>query len=768
MGPWLSDPNNSSRFNTPFGELATMKTMAFGGLMCGLIAWACPTLCVAQDVLVPNASFEDVDPSSGFASGWIRGFGPGTRATAEVDASTAHSGARSLRITDATPTEAYKYALVNSAWLAVKPRATYELHCHVRGIHVGKAFVGIACEGAGEHRQGLPVGDYEWREVTFRFTVPHESRQASIRFVADGVTEGLWIDSVRCMISPLQLGDIPEIRYERRYSSWYPRTPGPVAERLVVVDLQQVDYDTRAMLTALQGIVNRQSPRLYLLNPTNPPGNDAVWLEEMRRQGYTGPDERELDAAAAVSHFRDEVQGVVVWDPTLPASANAAWMLAGIKNALPTSPAGISRFDLPVVEDLRGRWTRNVDVYRDIFDQYWDQMCPHVLAWEYPLANAIQSRDVMVQHRVFQFWVTAYTDDERGSDPPAETAFLEELLMKTPGNVPVMGWPMYVDKGLEEYTAVRLLSEYGKWVPGTGFTSNGSVHSAIRPPTSVFRQRDGERGPATIPRCDDKLYVTTNILDSGDAHWYWQCYQRQIWADPLRGAVPTGYGMNVTLIDALPLVAQWYYEHRAPRDSFFAFIYMNAPVYASRFSDADRERIWHEFVDHLDNYRTALDMDGIELYCGGSAGPSASPQLLQRFTRGMPHLSYILAGLGRHADTTPENATQLLDDVAVFRTSTDFRVWTRSEDVHARTMEDENRWLLREIAANAPGSRPGFVSALAVSWIYYPAWLDDLCHRFPGDYQAVSPGEMAEIFRQSLASPGDDSSHDADAGLPKP
>jgi hypothetical protein len=330
-------------------------------------------------------------------------------------------------------------------------------------------------------------------------------------------------------------------------------------------------------------------------------------------------------------------------------------------------------------------------------------------------------------------------------------AFLEELLAKTPGNVPVMGWPMYVDKGIEEYTAVRLLSEFGKWVPGTGFTSNGSVHSAIRPPPSVFRQRDARSDAATIPLLDDKLYVTTNILDSGDAHWYWQFHQRLIWADPLRGTVPTGYGMNVTLIDALPLVAQWYYEHRAPRDSFFALIYMNAPVYASRFGDADRERIWNEFVGRLDTYCKQLDLDGIELYCGGSSGPSASMHLLQRLTRGIDGLSYILAGLGRHSDTRPDNAAQLLDGVAIFRTSTDFRIWTRSEEVHARTMEAENSWLLREIAANAPRARPGFLSALAISWIYYPAWLHDLRHRFPGDYEAVSPGELAHLLRQSAA-----------------
>ena len=489
--------------------------------------------------------------------------GPKRVGTAELDDAVAHTGSHSLRITDATPTEAFKYALVNSNWLDVQRQTTYLVRCHVRGRNVGKAFVGMAFEGAGEHRQALPVGDYDWQPVTFRVTVPSGSTRVSIQFVTDGISDGLWIDDVALEYSPVQLADIREVRSARSYATWYPRTPGDVPRTLQVVDIQRADLDTRAMLTALQGIVNRERPRLYLLNPTNPAGYDAMWLDEMRSHGYTGAEEP-LSDADAVERFRREITGCIVWDPDLPGSVNVAWMLAGLTNALPTSPAGISKYGLPVVEDLRGRWTRNVDAYRYAWDRFRDRMCPHLLAWEYPLSDALSSRDVMVQHNVFQFWVSAYADRELGADPPAEMAFVEELLAKTPGNVPVMGWPMYGTKGVEEYTAVRLLSEFGKWVPGTGYTSNGSVHSAIHPDAAVFRQATArDVAPAATLRAD-KLYITTNILDSGDAHWYWQFYQRQIWADPARGTVPTGYGMNVTLADALPLVAQWYYEHRAP------------------------------------------------------------------------------------------------------------------------------------------------------------------------------------------------------------
>ena len=125
----------------------------------------------------------------------------------------------------------------------------------------------------------------------------------------------------------------------------------------------------------------------------------------------------------------------------------------------------------------------------------------------------------------------------------------------------------------------------------------------------------------------------------------------------------------------------------------------------------------------------------------------------------MPGLSYVLTDLGRHRDTTPENAAQLLDGVAVFRTLTDFRIWTRSEDVLSRTMEDENHWLSGEIAAHAPQQRPGFMSALAISWIYYPAWIKDLHSRLPAHYEAVGPGELAHLFRKSLAPPQDAASN---------
>jgi hypothetical protein len=550
-------------------------------LVASQAAWAAPPA-------VPNGGFEEL-ARDGFAADWIRGLGPGTRGAAELDETVVHGGARALRLADATPTEAYKYVLVNTEPIPVASETTYLVRFWTRGRGVGKALVGAALEGAGEHREALPVGDFEWREITLRLTTPAGCRHLSIQFVLDGVTAALWIDDVSLAVSELQLANLAEPDEPRPYPDWFPRTPGPLPRRLAVVDVSGRDRDVNGLLVALQGLVNRRGPRLYLLNPTNPAGYDAMWLKYLQNQGYTGPEEVIADPLDALRRFRDEVRGVIVWDPKLPGSQHAAWMLAGIENALPVSPELAARLDLPVIEDLRGRWTRNVEAYRYIYERHWPAMSHHLLAWEYPLNTALMSRDFMVQHKVFLFWISSYGDGEPGADPPAERELVEEILRRTPGNVPVMGWPMYLTRGVEEYTAVRLLSEYGKWVPGTGFNSNVSVHSAIRPPAEVFRQRRGP--PAARAPAPDKVYLSVNILDSGDAHWYWQFYQRQIWADAARGSTPIGYGINVTLLDTLPAVAQWYYQHLTPQDSFFGLLYMNAPVYAGRFRAADRPHL---------------------------------------------------------------------------------------------------------------------------------------------------------------------------------
>jgi hypothetical protein len=709
---------------------------------------AMPVAAAAGEALVvPNGDFEAVSGSNTLPDGWRASFGKDTQASIEVEQSVVHGGKRSVRMTDQSPTAPYIYGHFASPAIKVQPSTTYIVKCFAKGESVGTCYVGVDFPGGGNDRQTLPVGTYDWQPVAFRVTTLADCTSIYIHFSTDGVTGSLWIDDVALEISPVQLANVTERRYQKDFPGMFPRSMGDVSEHLLVADATRCEADSM-LLVALQGIVNRKQPRLYLLNRTNPAGYDEVWLKYMQEKQYTGQPERIGDPMAAIERFRNEVTGLVVYDPQLPGSINAAWMLAGLKNALPASPETAAKLDLPVVEDLRGKWTRNVDAYRYIYEHYWDQMCHHVLAWECPKRwQENSSRDYQVQWKVFCFWVSSYGDAGKGNDPPAEREFLDELLAATPGNVPVMGWMNDGQQGITEYAGAHWLSEYGKWLPGTGFNSNVSVHNAIRPAESAFQRKCPVARPDTKLQ-KDKIYISINVIDSGDAQWYWQLYQRKIWADPVRGRVPIGYGMNMTVAEMLPLVAQWYLEHATPNDTLFGFLYMNAPIYATRFCPQDRQRIWREYVAYHEDSCRKLGLEGIELYNGG-AGPTAKDEVLRRFTLGMSHLDYILADLGRHSDIHPSNANNVLDNTVVFHTLTQFKVWGPHATVESRSMAQENAWLVDEIEKNSPTQRPGFMAAQAASWFYFPAWFKDLQERLPPQYVLVSPSELARLYRQS-------------------
>jgi hypothetical protein len=101
------------------------------------------------------------------------------------------------------------------------------------------------------------------------------------------------------------------------------------------------DYDTLIFLATLQGIVNRDRPQLYLLHDYQrweTPGVDTFWLEKYQEAGqpYGWLAETqiiELDSFDEVLQtFADQVQGVVLWDPAVPATLNVATTLAGVEN----------------------------------------------------------------------------------------------------------------------------------------------------------------------------------------------------------------------------------------------------------------------------------------------------------------------------------------------------------------------------------------------------------------------------------------------------
>ena len=97
-------------------------------------------------------------------------------------------------------------------------------------------------------------------------------------------------------------------------------------------------WDHAHALATLQGIVNRDGPRLYLqfvqLGSTD---IDRYWFEKYRQPGRwlaERPVVRYSDIVEVVRAYRSSIQGAVVYDPAVPATSNAASTVAGTEDLI--------------------------------------------------------------------------------------------------------------------------------------------------------------------------------------------------------------------------------------------------------------------------------------------------------------------------------------------------------------------------------------------------------------------------------------------------
>ncbi|MBN2292066.1 MAG: beta-galactosidase [Pirellulales bacterium] len=149
--------------------------------------------------LLPNSSFEKVEDKKGspaLAVGW--NWHPGkTDATCSVDENQAHSGKRSLRITNNTPFGPHIYGMLRVPGdVAVKPNTTYTFSCYVKGENMG-----IAWFGGGRDwlvRSQFPKSTAgHWIRMEMSFKTDGKDARIPVMIVTESPCEPFWIDDVQ-------------------------------------------------------------------------------------------------------------------------------------------------------------------------------------------------------------------------------------------------------------------------------------------------------------------------------------------------------------------------------------------------------------------------------------------------------------------------------------------------------------------------------------------------------------------------------------------
>lgn len=467
---------------------------------------------------------------------------------------------------------------------------------------------------------------------------------------------------------------------------------------MLVASVAHLRPEEQTAFNVLQGVVNRAKPRVFLVHDVE----DAHWLNWLRDRGDVDAIEW-VGSYEILDRFRTKLKGCIVTDPSLPATTNVATFLAGLNDSVVVSPDLVESFRLPVVEDLRGRWSHPVEAYRWAFDRLFASANRSAIAHLNPHSSRL--RDYMAEFAVFTFWLSGTNDDEGEK----EVAFARELFERTGPAVPVLGWwgahGQGLSKGIGEQRGVDLASEYGlftvcmAWDGYCEGTTNLSVHSGT---AATFRQKAGPPPPPL----EEKVYYALLRTD-GDGTNFWRQEFLKRWWDPERGSIPMNWPVGPSVCELMPDILEYFYAHASSDDYFMAAVsglgYIHEDVYGARLAAEVRESGWAVFLRLTAEYMKRLDLHHIHTY------KTTSVDLARRYAH-VGGVEGLFLDYNRNDATRANNAAETIDGIPVFRTV------MKGSEFRGRPWDEQVQRAVEQIRRYTPARRPAFLSVTLSNW----------------------------------------------------
>lgn len=480
---------------------------------------------------------------------------------------------------------------------------------------------------------------------------------------------------------------------------------------LDVVDLLSgVPADELVLFTTLQGVVNRERPRLYLLQ-TKEEGV-YTWLNDLDLPWH------QRDRWTALERYASEVKGLVIWDPDVPASINVATTLAGIHDAVAVSPRLAEKLSHPPyhrlrpVEDLRGRFANDLAAYTWQHDHLRAKTSDRMVVALDPVNNAGFFRDYAVANKAMVVWLEVNVDDER--------ALLERILDEVDPYTPYMGW--FPSDVSGEFNGTELVSAHGCYVVGADYFANATVFGGATAPVTA------PSAPAP-PALRNSVYVTFTMTE-GDNVQYNQHRMRVLWDDPGRGDVPINWTTNPLLVDCAPAMLAHYQQTATPRDCLAAGPSGAGYVYPTAWPMST----FPSFTTMTGRYMDATGMHAIQILNRheGEDVPLGQDHARQLATDVRPRGWFI-----HHTDHTDMRVVEGVPQATSYLVGS----------------VEEARQAIEESAAGWDGGSPLFVAIAPLAWNLTPSDLRTVTDGLGSDYTVVRGDTFFDLAREANGLP---------------
>jgi hypothetical protein len=321
------------------------------------------------------------------------------------------------------------------------------------------------------------------------------------------------------------------------------------------------DVPTHALLISLQGLANRDYPRLYVEYPKSWQWEIVHPLRDFlsRRHGVKWDRLPQNDADAALARFAKHAKGCVVWDKSVRSSLIVAFTIAGVEDLVVVNEDLLPlarKHGLEPRVDLRGQFTGQPDhvIYQWAYDRYYARCSRDyyvVLGGEAGAEMKPGIADFGIMQRAF------FSDLSANPKHVEELALLKRILGgQNPASL-VMGWHSYAKDTEGQHTT--LTGNYGLKMEGLHNLPNVSFSCQI-PLTPDFKFTNNHTVRPDEKRvAEKKVYVAALATDAMGIG---------AWTKPGRGKIPYGWQVLMNWVWLNPPVLQYFYEDKSPNDYF--------------------------------------------------------------------------------------------------------------------------------------------------------------------------------------------------------
>lgn len=502
---------------------------------------------------------------------------------------------------------------------------------------------------------------------------------------------------------------------------------------LLVADVSGLSAAEQLTFTALQGIVNRTAPRLYLegirfRSPIDFDPSSTAWLNDVVHLPT-----RHVTPTEVLQTFLPDVAGLVVWDPAVEyESQDLATTLAGTEDLVPIGPdqiATMTSLGYRVEQDLRDL---HLTTPRAVTEWMLDHVTPPPGGWAFPewlgrprngFAVQPANRDWAVAHRALVFDL----------DPATDQALLKRILGLFPRGTPVYGY-LFFDTNLYEQTglainepiAVSAITEAGLRLVPSDDASNTTVFMHLDEPV--------EKAPwdAPVRTPDDHTTYVSFIVSDGDNFGYDMSLMRALQTDRLSSSsIPIGVSISPELSRIAPAVWNYYVDHLPANARLVAG--PSGDGYVLPMSMTDKQ-----LAAYLHRTRTAMDANGLRSVwlLNSLFVPSPPPRQLDEYADRLdPSIIYTDYTIG--APTSP---------VVSFSNGV--------PTVHVVEADDPSQIVpaIHAAAALQPGPGPKFVAMGLTTWGNNADTAAAAMAQLGPGYVAVAPDTFAGLLQGAHAS----------------